>query len=333
MSSERRVVRPYHGLARFQMILDQLVLHIGSETCKTGANLSVSSSSLRSDPVVLRVADDAEAAEQARNDAIESAEAIGLTPEQVEFVVVASTPYLRLADVVHRRSLADSDCLPETIAIKAGDAARALLTPAGGCDISAFLVLADQLEPTPLRPHRLGTWFGRAQFSLRTELGELGFTPRPLTAAKREELGLHAEAIRFVEVDAAALLGERLDDAVDLYVDETLLSHLNLAADSPASRSFQRQLFVDVMGAVCRATADLDQFETMGLAELEDTVLAHLIDALAGKPAPSDSDDLIRQRKESLLDQMKQTPDVFVANLEALSRPREDLRVNIGGLD
>lgn len=333
MSSEKRVIRPYKDISLFQELLDRWSLRIGPQEAMGGQNLTVPSASFRADPVIIRTAADAEAAADAVGQLREAASALGLQPAQLEVVVLASNPYLRIVDVVHRRSLADDASLPEALTLKAADGVRALRTPSGGCDITAYICLADELEPAPLRPHRRGTWLGRVQFNLRTELGELGFTPRPLTPEVRSRHGLDQDAVRLVVVDDESLLGDQTDDIVELYVDEELLGHLSMAADSPASRALQRQLFVDVVVAIVLATQRVADFDQRSIAELDDTVVGRLVDVLTGRKAKNESDELYQQRRETQLAVLKKHPEVFIANLEALAQPRADWKSLIGGIE
>jgi hypothetical protein len=333
MSSEKRVIRPYKGIYLFQAILDSWSLRIGTQESAGGQNLTVPAASFRADPVVIRTAVDAEAATKALDQLREAASALGIEPTQLEVVVIASNPYLRIVDVVHRRSLADDAALPETLTLKAADGIRALCTPAGGCDITAYFCLADELEPAPLRPHRRGTWLGKVQFALRTELGELGVTPRPLTPEARREHGLDQDAVRLVVVDEEALLSDQINDIVELYVDEALLGHLTMAADSAASRAFQRQLAVDVLATIVWATHRLPDIAQLTVAELEGTVVGRLVDAATGQRDKKESNELYQQRREHQLALLKEHPEVFIANLEARGKPRDDWKSLIGGID
>src|SRR5690242_5352471 len=117
MSSERRVVRPYQGVFRFQSLLDRWRVRIGGQECAPGQNLTISSSSFRNDPAVLVLAADDDERASALNDAREAASALGLANDQVEVVVLISTPYLRFADIVHRRTLDREDSIPTTIVL------------------------------------------------------------------------------------------------------------------------------------------------------------------------------------------------------------------------
>ena len=102
-------------------------------------------------------------------------------------------------------------------------------------------------------------------------------SPRAATPAKTPVQTLQ-------EKEAEALLGENIDDAVELFVDEDLLGHLNRAADSPASRAFQRQLFVDAMAAVARALPRVPGLSSLELADIDGTVLGRIVDAIAPQP-------------------------------------------------
>ena len=333
MSSERRVIRPYSGMVQFQFILNSWRLQCGSSESGPDENMLVRSDAYRSDPISLVCAPDDDTCHESLLTLRQACDAIGLDPSQIEILVVASTPYLRLADVVHRRQLNDDDALATRIPIDPGTA-RAIHSPVAGCEIVAYVCLADDVQPAPLLPHRRGTWLAQVKFRMSTDLGVIGFTPRPLTAELREELGLDESAVRYVRVDRDSLLDAEFDDAVELFVDEELLGHLNRAAQSPASRAFQRQLFTDVVGAVAHAAAARTDAGELGLPDVEGTLLEHIIDAYAGKrDAAKESQEQHRTRRENALNTMLKQPGVFVANFEGrLGAPKDDLTLAIGGM-
>lgn len=331
MSSEKRLLRPYVGLDAFQDILDEFRLVVGGlKADALQPRLSLPATSFLHDPTVLLLAGSQDAAEEALRRATGAAEELEIPPSDVELVVLASTPYLRLVDIVHRCPLDDLEALPQKITMVGDDeGVRALRAPIGGCDIEAFFVLRRSQPAKPLRPRRKGTWLGRIRFTLRTEMGELGFTPRFLTAAIREEHGLPDDAIRFVDVNVDALMEGDIHEAVELYVDEELLTQLNQSTNTPGARAFQRQLFLDAIGAMVRA-ARMTPFADVELVELEGTVLGRLVDAAARGPA-GESDAQRVARREHALVLLKEEPEVFISRLEAAARPRDDLRTVIAG--
>lgn len=331
MSSEKRVVRPYSDLGPFQDALDKWLLRIGHEELVPGDQRTIASSSFLADPVVIVCAEDdddlATTVESVRN----AAHAIDLRDDDVELVVIVSTAYLRFADVAFRGSLCSSQPIPQEVRLSQVDPRpRALSTPQGGMVVDAYLLLANEQEAKPLRPSRRGTWLGHVVFELRTELGEIGFTPQPLTAEVRTEHGLPQDAIRYVSLDADALRGDDLA-AVELYVDVPVLAQLNQAPHSPAARFFQRQLFLDVVSAIVRTARQEEDLMQMTLDELDGTVLGRIVHAAAGKGRPGESKDEQKARQLQALQQLRSQPEKFVAHLEASAAPRADLEAAISG--
>ena len=333
MTSERRVVRPYVGLDEFQHVLDDWVVRIGGETVEPGTRKTVSSSSLRHDPTLLICAPDDDGLQELHTRVSAALDVIGLEAGQVELVVLASTPYLKLADVVHQQLLSDPGAIPRDLKLIGDESAtRALCTPSGGCDIEVAFCLATKLDDQPLRPRRRGTWLGRVRFSLRTELGEIGFTPIPLTDDRREQLQLEPGTMRFVDVEPEALLAADVDDAVKLYLDDGVLGLLNQAPDLAGARFLQRQLYLDVMAAIVRSAPGISEFSSVALADLDEGILGRVLNI--AMPAPkSESDSQKTQRREAALHLLKTDPERFIARLEAGVAPKSDLVQMLMGAD
>jgi hypothetical protein len=332
MSSEVRIVRPFVGVERFQAILDSWTVRIGPDEIGAGDRALVGSSNYLGIKPVLEMAPGEDEAQEVRDEARLAAEELGFSPDDVELLVVASTPFLRLADIAYRKPLSASDAVLPSVVLGTDVQLRALQAPNGGCDLDVFFVLAHQVDAKPLAPSRKGTWLGRAQFSIRTELGELGFTPIPLGADERRQLELPDDAIRYVEVSPQDLMSEELSDVVKLYVDESLLAHLNQAPNSWAARAFQRQLYLDVMSAVVRAAARMDEFDGLQLSDLDNTFLGRIVDAAADL-RKGESKETAQQHREAALHCLKHQPERFMAALEAKVAPREDWKTAIGGVD
>lgn len=334
MASETRTIRPYSGLGAFERAAANTRVEIGGLTCEAGERLSLTAASMRSDPLIVRIADDADQLHQLNEDIGSALTDLGLARGQTSLLVILSTPYLRLADIVHQSRLDEPGAVPERLEIRAdGHKARALLTPNGGCDVQVYFCLADEVDQAPLRPHRKGTWLGRSVFRLRTELGEIGFTPRALTPERRKKLDLPANTIRFVEVDPELLLEDSFDAAVQVYVDESLLGHLSQAGDSAAALAFQRQLFIDALGGVVRAVPKVQGVEALQYKDVQDTVLGLVVESVAGKKPRAQSESDREAVLNDRLTMIRTSPEMFMAHAEAIANPRDDLRVAIGGLD
>ena len=330
MSSEKRVVRPYVGVDAFQDMLGSFRLRIGPEALEPGDHRTVTSSSFTGDPVRLIPAP-GDHLDRLRSESVDAVRQLGLALSDVDLVVLASTPYLRLLDVVHRVSLDDPAAIPADLVLDA-DSTLALRTPSGGVDIEVCFVVNAHQPPKPLHPWRKGTWLGRIRFELRTELGELGFTPQPLTADRRAQFALPDATVRFVQVSWDDLVGEDMSEAVDLYVDETLLTLVNSSPHSPGALAFQRQLFVDVMAAIVREAGRADIAE-WDLADIDDTVLGRVVAVAAGPGPKSEPSEEKRARMEHAFHLLKEKPEVFLARLEAAAAPRNDLQQTITGPD
>jgi hypothetical protein len=327
VTSEKRIVRPYGGIARFQAILDSTRLHVGPVVVEPGRSASITSSSFRNDPVKLLIGSDA-VMDEVRAEARAALDDLRLAPGDIEFVVVATSPALRLLDVVHRRTLDSPDAVPTHIVMSAEGGTRALEAASAGLDLEVCFALAEELTPRPLAPWRRGTWLGRCRFGLRTELGEIGFTPQPLTEQMRRDNGLHPSTMRYIVVDHEALFDADLADAVDVYVDQELLAMMSRSAHTAGAAAFQRQLFVDVVAAVVTAVAGRDR--ALELAELEGTVLGRLVGMVAGRGKDDAETTVLR---EVALRQLANEPHVFVARVEGVAAMKDDLRRTIQGQD
>lgn len=326
MTSEKRVVRPYRGTDQFQAILDESRVLIGSETLEPGQRASVSSSSYRNDPLRLVLASE-ERVNETNDIARRSAQKLGISPHDVEFVVIASSPGLRLMTVPHRRRLSADDAIPACVMMSRETGTDALEAPSGGLDLEVCFALAETLEPRPLTPSRKGTWLGRTTFALRTELGELGFTPQPLTPEFREARGIPAATLRYITVEHDALFDPELSDAIEVYVDDELLNHISRANSQPSAIVFQRQLFVDVVTAIVTELRGGD-VRQLNLAELDGTVLGRLVALVAGHGPAQDETEVLRQ---IALNQLMSEPALFLARAEARAGLKDDLRRAIQG--
>lgn len=316
MSSETRVVRPYLGVERFQSALDGASLTVGAEIVFPGETLTLSGSAFRSDPITLRLGD----LEVLMKDLTAAVETAELSLEELDLVVIARTPYLRMADVVAHIPIDKLDS--SEIAVRSSGI-RAFETPHGGCDLDCFISLGTKLPPRPLRAHLKGTWLGRVTFPLRTDLGELGFTPRALTDEVREQYGLPDGALRFVALDGEIAEASGLDDVIQLYLEPSILAELNQGAGTPAGKTLQQQLFLDVIGAIARSfrgssAADLD-LEDLG------PVLQGVVKFVAGRPQQGESDGKRRTTLLWSLGLLRDHPEVFMSHVEAGTAIVEDL--------
>jgi hypothetical protein len=240
---------------------------------------------------------------------------IGITGEQVEFVVIAVTPRLKLHDVVYSDVIGAEIELPREITVDRTNA-RALRTPHGGCAVEVVLCLAEQLEPDqdyPLRPRRKGTWFARSTMHLRTTSERAGFPVYPLTAAERTQLGLSDETIRYVVLESPLQPSDPTE--LRVYLDEQLYSRVTAQPDSPGSRALQRELWVSTMSAIVLESVRSPELAGTTLGDLDDTWLGRLIEWVAG---PRQED------QQTWLDTVKEHPSAFVSQIDVLAQSAAD---------
>jgi hypothetical protein len=316
MNSESRVIRPYAGVERLQHCLDEVGLAVGGEEIDASGQRILTAEKYISLPVSVVLADDEKELAALRLGISDGLDELELDPTAVALVLIVYSTRLKRADVVLHHSAAKLDELPERVPIPSGiDRPPGLRAPFGGCRIELYLCLAQQLEHTALKPWRLGTWLARATFDLRTDLGEFGFTPRPLTPQLRDEFGLPEKSNRYVSVDSPTLPGVG-EDAVGLYVDEELLGQIAEFENTPGSIALQRQLFLDALTAIVVESTRESDFTEKSIDELEDSLCGRVVHLVAGVGA-KDGAELRRAKEEAALDMLRENSARFLALLEA----------------
>lgn len=316
MSAEERIIRPYVGVERLGRLFNgSFVQMTAQQRVEPGKSTRIGAREFLAFPVQLWLARDENALEDLKNDLGKGLAEAGLDPSEIELVAVMSTTRLKLARVHWRRRADDLDELEPSVDLSADPRPDVLRTPFGGCRIDLYALLSEELEPAQLKPWRRGTWLSHAGFEIKTDLGDVGFTPLPLTDLIREQLGLPAEAVRYAVVDdpfADASSG----DTVQLYIDEELLNQLALQPSRPAAKSFQRQMFIDAMTAIVREASKGLQVERMPWGDVEETLLGRLLKRLAGTKDKTSEEH--RQRCEDLLRDVRESPALIGARIEAI---------------
>lgn len=322
MNSEQREIRPFRSVSRIQGATSGWTLVVGDSTVESGASIDLNRVDFQTAHVDLEIAADDEGVAHLAEDLRRHTAHIGLPPESVDVVVFASTPRLKLVQRLYRVGLDQLDGAPEKIML-AGPTHR----PApfegrfGGVVIDAYVLLAHQLEPAPLRPWRKGTWLAHHRFELKTTHGEIGFLPLELDDELRDLYQLPRSTQRFVTLEGSALEPDVDDGNLRVYVDSRLLSLIAQHPNTPGSRFFQRQLFLDASRAiVSRALRDEDLSEVTA-ADLEGSMLGRLIDMAAATDVTA----------QALLDEVRDDPDHFLARLDGAVDLFDDLEDAVMG--
>lgn len=314
MSSERRIVRPFANIDAFEQLLSNARLRLGNQLVHDEESMMILSNSLRYDVPMIELCPGSslDGLEDEFDVACDKAD---LEPADIELMVVVSTPYLRLADVVYREPLDQWKNIQESIDLQRTErSARAFDTPTGGVDILVAICLSRDLEPKRLRPHRKGTWLSRARFRLRTELGDFGLTLATLDDEERNRLGLGPDCWKFVELsDPTAMLDSNLNDVVTVYVDEQTLASISKAPNTPPARLLQMQLFLDTVSKIIIACSQWPELDEISVDELDGTVLGQLV-AIATHSAGDDEPD--RDALSRSLSLLRTDPGRFLSRLE-----------------
>lgn len=325
LSSETRIVRPYVGGDEFQRMLDVCRLRCADRMAAGGDEVAVGLDDYLNFPFALVMEDvDWGMAEK-------GAEALGIDTADIDLLVLLVAPRLRFVDTIFRRDLASTDGLPRHIPVAGPERPRALRAPHGGADLRVYFCLNKTLKPRPVHPWRRGTWLGQQQFRIRSELAGAGFVPIRLTAEDRAHLGLPRDTVRFATLDDADPFDpEPGTDTVKLYVDGELLDRLAVAAGTPAGRQIQRQLFLDAAAAISFAAQRRFREEpALGDQHVDDfrgSLVHKLTELIAGKGTDSATQD----RRQVEFQRLRDTPTVFIAQIEAKTGIRSDMLASLG---
>lgn len=305
-SSERRTVRPYLGLDPIQELFDGIKLEYGPTQVPNGGSRQISESDYLQTNVQLHFGeDDPERFAFYLGSRISEAE---LDPDAVEVIVVASTPYLKLSEILWQGSVDELRRHGARLTLATQERrADPFRTPFGGCRVGCYAVLRQDLKKRPLKPHRKGTWLSRAEFLVGTDSGEIGLQVEPLTPAIRESKRLADETIRFVELADPTVEGGESD--VTVYVDEPLLNLVHAHQGAPGSRSFMHQIFLDVVNVIVAQSARILAKSNQDLAAIEGTLCDKLIDLVGRKDNRRPDSD----RKAFLFKRLKTDPAWFMA--------------------
>lgn len=316
MSSEQRTIRPFVGLDGFQRILDQFRLAVANDRVEPDDSIRLTPEGFLLRPVSLELAGDDELYEFARIGLGLCATELGFELSDLELVVIASSPYLKIADIVVRQPLDQLADLGRSISLTSPSRPRALRAMHNGCTVDAYVCLGANLPQKPLLPWRRGTWLAKISFGISSELESIGFSPRPLTEEEREKRNLPKGLLRFIELGEQSPLDEGTDDStLQMWVDAEVLAKLSASSSSPAAKAFQLQLFLDAVIVILDAARADDRLTSSTVDDLHDTLFGRLITGLSRHAGQT-----VEQRRAietALLASARDAPELFIAHTEA----------------
>lgn len=317
MATETRLVRPYQDVSRAQDVLDRWIYRLGDDEFPADSSISISRFNYLSLQLAVAFDGSDEEFALARDDVGTALSELGISGDEVEFLIGTVTPRLKLHDVIHSQVLGADMELPREV-IVGRSSSRALRTPYGGCTVEVALCLARDIDADPdfpLRPRRKGTWLARSTLQLRTTSERAGFPVYPLTPEDRTRLNLSDETIRYVVLESPLQPSDPTE--LRVYLDADLYSRVNAQPNSPGSRALQRELWVSTMSTIVLESVRSPDLTDTTLDDLDETWLGRLIEWVAGPR---------RDDQRAWLETIKEHPSAFVSQIDVLAQSAADWR-------
>lgn len=317
MSRERRTVRPYTVDSALASTLNEATVWLDELCCGAGSSLTVEDGSfIRSEVRVVWAVEDE--FDRFRRQLTDAAWATGVHPQWLRLVVVARTGSLKLAEKLLDCQLDGLDGLDRSVRLDAhpnGGRRSVFCADSHGTVVDAYIALSpDWTTASPAErrlPKRANSWLARATYRLDAKSAAAMFHPRSLDDAKRVELGLPLDTLRYIDLRGVDVQ-EAIDGTpdVDVWVDEDVLAALSASNTSAAALYFQRQLVLDFVSAVA-----FDYAQGVGASSDAAAAYDDLKDSLIGKVVQltAEPDDESRDR---MLRQCRQEPARLVARAE-----------------
>lgn len=316
MGSDRFDIRPFCNAGALERSLSGSSMVLGSSTAEPGRRAVVSTTQFQTSQVRLRLAPSARALRRMADAVMNAASEAGIDPDDLELVLISSSPRLKLADIVWRCPLPELSAASHDLQVGAGATRPSVLEAThGGAVFDLYLALSVERPPTPLKPWRKGTWLARARFSFSTGLDSINFTPIRLTEELRIQLGLPGGTVRFVDIDDPLLSGAD-SSAIRVYVDAALLAEVARAPSTSVARSFQRELFLTAVAAVVTEGSRIIALRggVPTIDEIEGSLVDRLLQRAVG---PDHNEPERRRRKEYYLSMLATDPERLRAYVEA----------------
>lgn len=323
MSTAHREIRPFDSVSLLEDLLNDMQLHVGDVVLapgesralemdvylRVGIGLNIGKSQSEIEAFLQELAGD------------KTMNELDLTIDDLEFVVIASSPFLKIVDFIERKPLRDLAAIGAMVDVSGNPRCDALLSPNAGCDIDVMFGLSQPKKKAPLRPWRRGTWLSRISFSISTEQALTGFTPRPMDAAKKKDLGIAPSTARYITMSSSPLDESVTEDDVEMWIDADLLAQMSAMPKSKGSIALQRQIFVDAVSAIVYSSqlpsedADVPLLKSCAWPEIEKSLLGRVISALA----PNSKDGAERLANQSAyLEMVRNEPAKFLTFAEHL---------------
>lgn len=332
MSTEARTIRPFTGLERFEEALREASLHFGQDTCRPGESVrsELNSHEFNLRPLDLEWAADQDSFAYFKNQLRQGLDETEVRPSAVSLLVVAETSYLKEAEVLINHSLSELSTLNRVVHLHSKEERPSPFKAwRHGFQVDVHVLLNQSIPPSPLRPHRKGTWFARESFEVKTtHSSERLFRPIPLNEENRDRLNLPNGTTRYVvlgEHDPLQKYEEQAEEP-ELYIDEDLLSELNASSSSAASRAIQLDLALHFMTCVIhKASRNLSENDKP-FEDISGSLVARILQLCAGSARD-------KEHMRTLYRRIQSSPEKVIAWAEDRLSIQGALLENVKGAD
>ena len=336
MAEENRVVRPFSAPDDLQDWMDQNVIlevqpmtdgHPDGDliTVAAGETKRLEPKTYLTAEITLRVSPDADINGFA-SALTKYAKRVSGGKQVLSIVLYGSSSFLKFSDELCHWSVSEFEKSGDGYKIASSGPLRprAAKTAHNGASFELVVVLREQLGAVVGMPWRLGTWILRSSFSLGNPLEGFGFTPLPLTKEKRIEFGIGPETFKFARknpFNGQLFESETLDDFIEFYVDEEVLTRLSAAPRNAQSAFIQTEIFLSAIEyVVLEASTDPDLHDK-SLQEINGTLVDKMLRAI--------STERVEELNKWLVI-LKNNPQLFLTKYEELVDYKTRLLKSIG---
>jgi hypothetical protein len=309
VSSEVRLIRPFDSAVETQSLLEEgICLEI---SCDDQSFELVPGTSMRNlDPrtllranFVLRFRSE-NGSFMAKTIESECSDSLGIDADDIRIAVVIKNRYLKRVDVQHMLTIGELRNL-KNIPITS-DLRRSIHN---GWTLTLAVVLNRDLPVVLDRATRRGSWLAKVEFQIASPREGVGFTPLPLTDELREQfrLGLGATRYALLKDGVSLLESSTVDEVLEYYVDENLLTRLSADSSGKLSKLEQVRIFLDAASFVVAEATRIPGFGGFQLVDLKGTILEKFLILLVGEDSSLQREWLVA---------WQQTPSRFMAGLE-----------------
>ncbi|MCY3540061.1 MAG: hypothetical protein OXH10_09450 [bacterium] len=324
MNREVREVRPYQVNPLLSQVLKDAELIFGSDRCVSGSRIEVQDTEHFRRCRAELIWTSSDSMSEFRKSVVQGCEDSGISLENVNLVVTASSSFLKKTETIFEQSLSNINQIPAEVVLS--DPRPAVLhTGYHPIEINVYLLLNEKLPPRPLRPWRKGTWLARAKFRLSSKSSFTPYRLQRLTDDERDRLNLPKGATRYVEFDGYNPLSNQDEVTPIFWVDAELLDILDANSALKASEVIQIQLIQDFIWSVL-SSPDIQQNNDLSntvWSDIQGSLFGRIIHLAAGQ-------DRTPERRNQLIRMAHSDLPRFMAHVEDAIGIGKSMRYSLG---